>query len=130
MNLILLLVIMSVAFQNQDQTVRAYGGGEHIWQLSELRGAPFTSSATLHFPQIGVISGDAPCNSYRAEMHIPYPWFGVDQIAATKRACPDLAAEAAFFAALKEASLSNVGPDTLVLSNEAGDPLLLFKPAD
>jgi len=128
--LLIFLVVMSVAFQNQDQTVRAYGADDHIWQLIELRDSPFTAHATLHFPHIGVITGKAPCNSYRAEMHIPYPWFGVSQIASTKRTCPELAAETAFFAALKESSLSNVGQDTLTLSNEAGDPLLVFRSAD
>lgn len=130
MGLILFLVVMSVAFQNQDQTVRAYGVDDHVWQVTELRGAPLVARATLHFPQIGQITGDAPCNSYRTTMHVPYPWFGVGPVIRTKRACADLAAETAFFAALQAATLSEVTPDTLILSNEAGDPLLVFKPVD
>ncbi|WP_370400117.1 META domain-containing protein [Sulfitobacter sp. JB4-11] len=130
MGVIVFIVVMGMAFQNQDQTVRAYGADDHIWQVTELRGAPFPARATLQFPRIGQITGTGPCNTYQTGMHTPYPWFGVDGIISTKRACPDLALEAAFFAALQEASLSEVGPDTLTLSNEAGDVLLVFKHAD
>lgn len=130
MGLIVFIVVTMMAFQNQDQTVRAYGADDRVWQVTHLRDAPFEARATLHFPQIGQINGDAPCNSYGTEMHVPYPWFGTGPIIATKRACPDLAAETAFFKALQEAALSEVGPNALTLSNEAGDVLLVFKPVD
>lgn len=130
MGLIVSILLLSDAFRNQDQTVRAYGAGDHVWQVTTLRGAPFSASATLHFPEIGLIAGEAPCNTYRAEMHIPYPWFGTEQIITTKRACPDLAAETAYLSALQEAALAEVDADNLVLRNEAGDTLLVFKPVD
>lgn len=130
MGLIIFIVVTMIAFQNQDQTVRAYGADDRVWQVTHLRNAPFAARATLQFPHIGQITGDAPCNSYHTEMHVPYPWFGIDPIIATKRTCPDITAETAFFNALQEASLSEVGPDALTLLNEAGDALLVFKPAD
>jgi len=45
---------------------------------------------------------------------------GASQIGATKMACPDLAAENLFFAALAEMTLSEVLGDTLLLSNDKG----------
>lgn len=130
MDLLIFLVVLSVAFQNQDQTVRAYGADDHIWKVTHLHEAPFDGRATLQFPRIGQITGNAPCNSYSTDMHVPYPWFGTGPIAATKRACPDLALEAAFLDALAKATISNVTSDVLTLSNEAGDVLLTFKRAD
>lgn len=112
-----------------DQTVRAYAGADSVWTLVELRGAPFTATATMEFPQAAVITGIAPCNSYRAALTVPYPWFNSGPIAATRRACPDLQSEAAFFKALEAATLSEVRDDTLILSDE-DNVLLIFKAAD
>ena len=130
MGMIVFAILLTLAFQNQDQTVRAYGGADHVWQVATLRGSPFPARATLAFPKIGMIAGEAPCNSYRAAMHIPYPWFGTERIITTKRACPDLAVETAFLSALQEATLAEVGPQELILKNEAGDLLLRFIPVD
>jgi len=112
-----------------DQTVRAYAGPDSRWTLVEMQGAPFTATATMQFPQAGVITGMAPCNSYRAALTVPYPWFNSGPIAATRRACPDLAAEAAFFKALEAATLAEVRGDILILSDET-DVLLIFKAID
>ncbi|AXI45068.1 META domain-containing protein [Sulfitobacter sp. SK012] len=103
-----------------DETVRAYGADDQIWTLTELNGEPFNAKATLLFPEPGSIAGDAPCNSYTATMSAPYPWFEAGPIAATRRACPDLATESVFLAALSAASLSEVAGDTLILSNPDG----------
>ncbi|MGC1495846.1 MAG: META domain-containing protein [Sulfitobacter sp.] len=121
MRLILLIAALSLtAACKKDETVRAYGGAGKDWHLSELNENPFTAKATLTFPEAGRIAGNAPCNSYNATMTVPYPWFEVGPIAATKRACPDLAAEAAFFAALDTATLSEVQGNFLILSNTDG----------
>ena len=103
-----------------DESVRAYGAADKKWRLIELAEKPFDASATLTFPETGRISGTAPCNTYSGAMTVPYPWFEVGPIAATKRACPDLASEAAFFSALKAVPLSEVLDDTLILSNTDG----------
>ena len=127
-----LMILAALALLPQcrsDETVRAYGAGDRTWLLVELDGAAFTGRATLTFPGPGQIAGDAPCNSYSAEMTVPYPWFEAGTIAATRRACPDLAAEAAFFEALSNASISEVFGDTLMLSDDNG-PRLVFKAAD
>jgi heat shock protein HslJ len=130
MRTFLILAALSALPQCQgDETVRAYGGGDKTWRLVELNGAPFDGRATLTFPEAGQIAGEAPCNAYSATMTVPYPWFDAGPIAVTRRACPDLAAEATFLKALEGASISDVLGDTLILSDDAG-PTLVFKAAD
>jgi heat shock protein HslJ len=110
---------------NQDETVRAYGAGDRLWTVAQLNDQAFTAQATLSFPKTGQMVGDAPCNSYATTMSVPYPWFTVGPITATKRACPDLAAETAFFNALKAAEFTEVHGNTMLISNENGVLLLL-----
>ena len=112
-----------------DQTLRAYADADVVWTVTELNGAPFEASATMQFPQAAVITGMAPCNSYRATLTVPYPWFASGPIAATRRACPDLDLEAAFFKALEAATISVIEGETLTLSDE-DNVLLVFKADD
>ena len=60
------------------------------------------------------------CNRWFANQGVPYPWFEISAIGATKMACPDLTAEAQFFSSLEAMTLSEVSGDVLVLSNDAG----------
>ena len=121
--------IMLATSLERDETLRAYGAANIEWHLEELRGASFDGVATLTFPAKGKIMGDGPCNRYTGANTVPYPWFDISPIVATRRACPDLAAETAFFAALEAAALSEVLGDLLILSDDSG-PLLVFKAAD
>lgn len=117
---LLIVFLFLIAACRQDESVRAYGAADKEWQLIELDGKPFDAKATLTFPEVGRIAGQAPCNRYSGSMTVPYPWFKAGPIAATKRACPDLASETAFFSALDAATLSEVLNDTLILSNTDG----------
>lgn len=126
----LILAALSALPQCQgDETVRAYGAGDKTWTLVELDGTPINARATLTFPETGKIAGEAPCNAYSAAMTVPYPWFDAGHIAATRRGCPDLAAEAAFLKALGDVTISDVLGDTLILSDDSGERLV-FKAAD
>ena len=51
----------------------------------------------------------------------------IEDVAATKRACPDLAAENAYFTALQSMTLSEVLGNVLILSNDAGDEMVFRK---
>lgn len=124
----LIIIALVLLTWRPDETIRAYGAGDTLWTLHTLDGAPFTAPATLRFTARHEIAGRGPCNSYSATMDIPYPWFGTGPIAATKRACPDLAAEATFFKTLRAASQSEVRNGKLILSNEDG-VLMTFGPA-
>lgn len=114
------LVVASLAACRADETVRAYGGADRVWTLKLLNGANFPARATLTFPKAGEIAGEGPCNRYFGAMKVPYPWFEAGPIGSTRMACPEMAAETAFLAALEAATLSEVAGDTLMLSNTDG----------
>lgn len=123
------LLVTSLAACRSDETVRAYGGADRVWTLKLLNGAPFPARATLTFPKAGEIAGEGPCNRYFGAMKVPYPWFDAGPVGSTRMACPEMAAETAFLAALEEATLSEVAGDTLILSNVEGLEMV-FKATD
>lgn len=120
----LLLIALAALAACKDETLTGYGAAGQTWVLHSIDGAPFTQRATIAFPEEGRITGDAPCNSYFARQTLPYPWFKAEGIGATKRACPALAAEQAYFDALARMTLAEVAGATLILSTEAGDEMV------
>lgn len=110
-----------------DETVTAYGAEGRSFALVELDGAPFPASASISFPAAGRVAGQAPCNSYFAPITVPYPWFEVGLIGASKRACPDLAAESRFFVALRAMTLSEISGDVLILSDPESGRRMVFQ---
>jgi len=88
--------------------------------LQESEGQALPARATHLFPEEGRSAGEAPCNRYFGTLTDPYPWFKPTGIGATKRACPDLAAEDAFFNALNAMTLAEVAGQTLILSTPEG----------
>ena len=61
LTLILLTVLLTACLG--DESLRAYGAADKVWRVTELRDTPFTASATLTFPEPGLITGMAPCLS-------------------------------------------------------------------
>lgn len=104
----------------KDETVTGYGGADKVWGLESMDGESFDAQASLSFPEPGKIAGQAPCNSFSATQGAPYPWIEIGPVAATRMACPEMAAEQAFFDALDKMSLVEVAGDTMILSNDAG----------
>ena len=107
-----------------DETLSGFADGGQTYALQEIDGMPFPAQATLTFPDAGRIAGSAPCTSYAGALTAPYPWFETGPIAATKRACPDLAQETLFFTTLSEMQLAEVSGNVLILSNDAGRQML------
>ena len=103
-----------------DETLSRYGASGTTWVLGSLDGVPFRAAATIGFPAEGQIVGTTPCGSFTATQMVPYPWFAATDITLTGAPCMDAAEEARFVAALAAMSVSEVGPDTLILSNDAG----------
>jgi len=103
-----------------DESLAKYGASGKVWALTEIDGERFLAPATMEFDNAGWIKGQAPCNRFSVQQKAPYPWFEVGPTMATKMACPELAAETAFFKALTEMTLSEVGNEVLILSNDAG----------
>jgi hypothetical protein len=58
-------------------------------------------------------------------MVAPYPWFELGPIRTPQEPCPDNAAENRLFAALRAMTLVEVLGDTMILSNDAGDSIIL-----
>ena len=98
-----------------------------LWQLIDLNDKPYEAQATLEFPEIGRIQGQAPCNRFFGEMWAAYPWFKLDGVAATRRACPDLEAESLFFTTLQQMSLAEHAEGYLILTGDDGQ-VMVFKP--
>ena len=105
----------------KDETISGYADPEASYKLQEINDTPFSAAATITFPTEGHIEGTGPCNRYSTTQTAPYPWFETGPIAATKRACPDLAAEADFFATLTRMTLIEVAGPHLLLTNDAGE---------
>lgn len=103
-----------------DETVSGYAETTTIWALTEIDGTRFPAAATITFPEEGTVTGRGPCNAYTATQSVPLPWIEIRDIAATRMACPDLAAEAAFFKALQEMTLVEVTLDILLLTTPEG----------
>ena len=108
-----------------DETVRSFVPEGSVWALSEIDGTAFPARATIGFPAAGKIAGDAPCNRYSGNQAAAYPWFRAERILSTQRACADLAAEQAFFAALGQVTLAEVQGEVLILSDPDG-PTMVF----
>ena len=99
-----------------DETITAYGAGDRVWHVSEINDAAFDATATISFAAAGTVTGTAPCNTFTARQMAPYPWIELGPIAATKRACPDLAQEATFFEVLSAVNTADVLGGMMILT--------------
>lgn len=104
----------------RDESISKFVAAETQYYLVELNGEPFNARATIVFPEPGRVIGQAPCNSYFAIQTVPYPWFGLEGVGATRMACPDMPQEIAFFDALEGMTLVEAVGDTLILNNPSG----------
>lgn len=120
MILTLFAALTALSACTRDESIAKFATPDAEYHLVELNGAPFTARATIAFPEAGRVVGKAPCNSYFAVQTVPYPWFALEGIGATRMACADLDQETAFFAALEGMTLSEILGDTLILTDPAG----------
>ncbi|WP_271951331.1 META domain-containing protein [Ruegeria faecimaris] len=126
---IMLLSLSGLPQCQKDETVAAYGAAEREWALQEINGQPYNASALLRFLEEGKVTGNAPCNSYTGRLNVPYPWFELTGLTATRAACAGLEAEGIYFAALLAMTQSEVSGNLLILRNEDGQEMV-FKAAD
>lgn len=109
-----------------DETVSGYADRNATYHLTELAGAQVPFNATLAFPEEGRVTGRGPCNGFTGNQSAPYPWIAIGPLAVTRMACPSLAQEAAFLAALQEATLVEVQGTAMILSTDA-DVLMVLE---
>lgn len=119
-----LTLMASIPACQADETVARYGAADRLWELQTLNGIAFSATATLEFEPGGPVSGQAPCNRFTTTNTVPYPWFELTPIAATRMACPDLEAETTYFNALGKMTQSEVRQGTLFLRNDDGDEMV------
>lgn len=123
-NMIKVIALLSAALLmtacNPDETISGYADPSSDYHLTEMNGVAFTGRATISFPELGRVAGQAPCNRYFGEQTEFYPWFGLIGIGSTRMACPDMALEGEFFATLEAMTLAEVAGGTLILSNTEG----------
>ena len=118
---------LALAACTQDQTASAFIDKDAIYQLAELDGRPFGARATISFPEAGVISGQAPCNSYSAQQDAPYPWFDIGVMRSTRRACENMRAEQHFLGALGSMTLIEANGDIVILRNDAKREMIFVR---
>ena len=111
-----------------DETVSGYAASGP-WRLAAVDGAPVAARMTLALPSPGRVAGEGPCNAYSGVQAVPYPWFEVRRLAATRRACPDLDTETRWFGMLEAMTLAEASGDVLVLS-DGGTHEMEFRLAD
>lgn len=110
-----------------DETISGYIDTSAEFALTEIGGVPYTARATIAFPEQGLARGTGPCNAWSATQTAPYPWLALGAIAATRRACPELAQETEYFAALAEMTLIEALGDVVLLSDDTGKEMVFRK---
>ncbi|PRY20260.1 heat shock protein HslJ [Aliiruegeria haliotis] len=103
-----------------DETISGYANREATYRLEEMHGAPVEWPATIRFPERGRVVGQGPCNDFSAAQSLVYPWIEVAQPNATRRMCPDMAAEQGYLEALQAAHLVEVSGPVLILTDDTG----------
>lgn len=107
-----------------DETLSGYGASDATRKLVEIDGQVFPADATIKFPEEGKITGEGPCNQFFGSQLEPYPWFKTENLASTRRACPDLEAETWMLQSLDKMTLAEVSANALILNNDAGGEMV------
>jgi heat shock protein HslJ len=94
------------------------------WRLVSLNGADFTARATLSYLPDGTLQGEAPCNSYGAQLAALPPEWSLGPVRATRMACDALQAETAFFTTLSAMTAASETADTLTLTAPDGSSMV------
>jgi len=119
-----LLALALAACSTLPDTVGEAAPDSTVFFLEEVNDQAIDFTASIRFLSTGRVEGSGPCNRYSGEQTAPLPWVEIENIAATRRACEDLEAETAFFAALQRMDFSEVGATTLLLTNAAGESMV------
>ena len=108
----------------RDETLSHYGAQDHIWVLTEINGAP-ASGTRLAFARFGRLQGTLPCGSVSARVSLPYPWFALERLRS-----PETCANDAHLRTLSEMTLVEIAGQTLLLTDDDGARMMVFKAAE
>ena len=101
---------------------------DQVFTLISVEGQPAPYRADLHLAE-GKITGQAPCNRFFGTLTYDATRFRIENIGATRMACPDLDHETAFFALLDKTRQIDRREGQITLLDDAGSPLLYFTTA-
>lgn len=104
----------------------AVAGDVTLWTLALVDGGMVEYEATLDLSQAGRITGQAPCNSYFADITVEGEALTLGPIGATRMACDQMAAEAEYFDTLSQMDTLIQHEATLVL--RGGEREMAFVP--
>lgn len=106
-----------------SETVAGPAAGRD-WVLESLADAPARAAFTIGFSDSGALNGAGPCNRFTARQTAPLPWFAMEELSMTGRACPEQAEETRYIEALQRMALAEVAGTTLILSNDDGETMV------
>jgi heat shock protein HslJ len=96
------------------------------WRLDELAGEPQAAGVSLTFDG-DRLRGEGPCNRYFGGYLVEDDMLAVGAVAATRRACPNLALEQRYLASLTEVQTYRIEHGALTLFDREGAPLMRFR---
>lgn len=99
------------------------------WVLDSLGGEAIVNPVTATFAD-GQLTGVAPCNSFVGAYEGTGQPLRIGPLAATRRACPDLALEDRFLTALGQTAEASFTAAQMELRDAAGQPLMVFVAAN
>jgi heat shock protein HslJ len=99
------------------------------WSLVRMNGADAPANVTMDLSEAGRAAGQAPCNRWFGGVEGSLPAFKLSAVGATRMACPEMEAEAAFLSALEAVREVRMEGERLILAGE-GDLVLEFAPAN
>lgn len=127
--LALCLMLLSAGAAHADEVGSEQGMLLFEWTLVSLDGVEPTVQTTIRIDEPGHLGGQGPCSRYFADVTGPWPSFRPGMIGAARMACPDMAAEAQYFAALQAMETAEIKDGTLRLTG-GGHELVFRKPLD
>lgn len=92
------------------------------YAVTEVQGQPATYAAILSFAE-GQLTGNGPCNRFFATLVQDGANLRISDLGSTRRTCPDLDAEAAFFALLAQVTRQERQDGQITLFDAQGQAL-------
>ncbi len=90
------------------------------WKLVGFSEGALPPRVTMDLREPGRAAGQGPCNRWFGEVVGQFPEFRLPMVASTQMACPDLAAEGRFHAALGRVTAAELVGGQLILTGPEG----------
>lgn len=107
---------LGAAVEDPNVVMGLYDG---IWVLQDIG----DGQVTIEFGENGSLSGQGPCNTYRATHEITYPDIKIGPVLSTRMACANMDEELAYFEQLAKVSQIRLAQRSLTLIQSGGAEL-------